>query len=457
MFLNLILTINSWRKGRFAIFAVCLIDAFSSVARTAVSFNRCVNVLFIIVSSAAVVFAANTVINFHISFLCVQAHCSGMSFISRLAFASIALRRCQFRHFGSAPKPPASVLGLVQAGKFDEALKLLEQSKSEWSPDTFVALQAACAKSGALANGRRVHELAKGHKAAESAAYLNSLLNMYARCGELDEARSVLAELQRKGLASAASYSAMIGGLARAGRLEEAVKLLKAGSARRFAWEDRDFGPLLMACGDASDLVTGKQLHKLALEHKAVDVECSNGLIHMYLRCGEPKEAWNAFDNLKRRGLANAASYAIVISERARAHEINEAEQLLDESMGLQWDSGTLTTLLAACCESGAVSIGKRVHELAVAHEAADDKHFMASLLDMYTRCGELEEAEGVFEKLKWRGLLDAVGYAALINGALYHLCIALPLDASFMVHCQATGLQGCQRTPSLSSKTCSR
>lgn len=49
-------------------------------------------------------------------------------------------------------------------------------------------------------------------KVAEGIEYCNSLLDMYARCDELEEARAIFEDLKQRGLADLITYTSMIGG-----------------------------------------------------------------------------------------------------------------------------------------------------------------------------------------------------------------------------------------------------
>ena len=117
----------------------------------------------------------------------------------------------------------------------------------------------------------------------------------------------------------------------------------------------------------------------------------------MYARCGELEQAKAYSTELKRRGLADVVSVHRVDQRLARAGKVTEAMAVLDEGTArkMQWNDRTFCALLVACGEAGELELGKRVHQIALDHKVAKASKFLSALLDMYARCGELEQAKG--------------------------------------------------------------
>jgi pentatricopeptide repeat protein len=79
----------------------------------------------------------------------------------------------------------------VKDGKLENAMQLFQQMQQEgMSPDkfTFVQVIKACAGLGRLQDGRLVHKqlIQSGYKS--NVFVCNSLVDMYAKCGSIDEA-----------------------------------------------------------------------------------------------------------------------------------------------------------------------------------------------------------------------------------------------------------------------------
>jgi pentatricopeptide repeat protein len=83
-------------------------------------------------------------------------------------------------------------------GQLEKAMQLLQQMQQEGtSPDkfTFVQVIKACAGLGRLEDGRLVHKqlIQSGYKS--DAFVCNSLVDMYAKCGSIEEAWTVFEKM----------------------------------------------------------------------------------------------------------------------------------------------------------------------------------------------------------------------------------------------------------------------
>ncbi|GLT29500.1 hypothetical protein SLA2020_043630 [Shorea laevis] len=112
-----------------------------------------------------------------------------------------------------------------QYGQGEEALKLyLEMQERGIKPDSFVcsSLLNTCANLSAYEQGKQVHVhiLKCGFMSDVFAG--NSLVNMYAKCGSIDDADVAFSEIHER---SIVSWSAMIGGLAQHGHGRKALQL----------------------------------------------------------------------------------------------------------------------------------------------------------------------------------------------------------------------------------------
>ncbi|PON86323.1 DYW domain containing protein [Trema orientale] len=117
------------------------------------------------------------------------------------------------------------IAGYVQCGKPKEATNLfLEMEKVGLKPNevTVVAVLAACADLGDLYLGRRIHEYSSRSGFGKDVRVSNTLIDMYVKCGCLEDAQEVFHEMEER---TVVSWSAMIQGLAIHGKAEEALRL----------------------------------------------------------------------------------------------------------------------------------------------------------------------------------------------------------------------------------------
>ncbi|ONK77250.1 uncharacterized protein A4U43_C02F4620 [Asparagus officinalis] len=119
------------------------------------------------------------------------------------------------------------VSGYARNGLADEAIGLFEEMVGlgvELCGATMASVLSACARSGGLETGRRVHGIVK-EKGVEVGVILGTaLVDMYAKNGAIFEAREVFVGMPERNVAT---WNAMICGLAHHGHSEGAVCLFR--------------------------------------------------------------------------------------------------------------------------------------------------------------------------------------------------------------------------------------
>ncbi|KAF8663125.1 hypothetical protein HU200_055725 [Digitaria exilis] len=153
----------------------------------------------------------------------------------------------------------ALVSGYTAVGDFAGAVdvfRLMQMEGIEPDDVSIVAVLPACAQLGALELGRWIYAYCNKHGMLRKTYICNALMEMYAKCGCIDQALQLFHGMPEKDVIS---WSTAIGGLAAHGRAHEAVRL--------FELMDRDGGVkpngvtfvgLLSACSHAGLLDEGQ-------------------------------------------------------------------------------------------------------------------------------------------------------------------------------------------------------
>ncbi|CAJ2643333.1 unnamed protein product [Trifolium pratense] len=113
---------------------------------------------------------------------------------------------------------------------------------------SIIAVLPACAQLGALEVGKWIHKYAAKNRFLQKTGICNALVEMYAKCGCIDEARSLFDQLVEKDVIS---WSTMIGGLANHGKGYEAIQLFEEMRKTRVAPNEITFLDVLLACSHA--------------------------------------------------------------------------------------------------------------------------------------------------------------------------------------------------------------
>ncbi|KAJ7555613.1 hypothetical protein O6H91_05G046700 [Diphasiastrum complanatum] len=306
------------------------------------------------------------------------------------------------------------IAGYAQHGLGKKALDLYEQMKKEGvqpSKVTYVVLLKACAGVAALEQGKQLHsDIIK--IGFESEANVGSILvDMYAKCGHIEEARQVFNNMHERDVVS---WTAMIAGYAQHGLGKEALDLYEQMKQEGVQPNIVTDVVLLKACASTAAVEQGKQIHADIIKSGyKPDVTVENTLVDMYAKCGCIEDARQVFNNMHER---DVVSWNAMITGYAE-HEFGKEALALYEQMkqeGLQADFVTYVVLLKACASTAALEQGKQLHEDIIKSGFSSDEIVGSTLVDMYAKCGCIEDARQVFNNMHER---DVVSWTAMIAG----------------------------------------
>ncbi|KZV48924.1 hypothetical protein F511_09712 [Dorcoceras hygrometricum] len=162
------------------------------------------------------------------------------------------------------------------------------------------------------------------------------------------------------------------------------------------------------------DVVSSRRLFDLMDEKNIVS---STAMITGYAKNGDVDEARSLFDGMKER---DVVSWNVMIDGYAQYGKPNEALILFRQMLKskVKPNGATMVAVLSACGQAGALELGKWAHSYIRYNETLFNTQVGTALIDMYNKCGSLEEARMVFEGIKYK---DAVVYNAMICGYSIH------------------------------------
>ena len=198
--------------------------------------------------------------------------------------------------------------GYAKGGYTEECLSLLRQMKAEGiriNSGTLVGLLSACASSGALVVGQRVHEIAKRENLELDAALGTAILDMYVKCGCIDEAVEVFNQMQNRDVTA---WTAMIMGLGIHGRTGDALQAFHGMEEEGVRPNDVTFLAALNACSHGGMVDSGKDFFKrMVVEYRMKpDIKHYGCVIDLLARAGLLQEAYELIRNLPLEGDAMA-------------------------------------------------------------------------------------------------------------------------------------------------------
>ncbi|KAJ7297813.1 hypothetical protein O6H91_Y035300 [Diphasiastrum complanatum] len=300
-----------------------------------------------------------------------------------------------------------NVSKLCQEGRLKEALHMLElmvQANIQAPINIYACLLKGCTRRKALAEGKQVHALIVQQRLDSNMILGNTLVNMYAKCGSVLDARKVFDSMPRRNVFS---WTTIISAYANHRQGEEAINLFQQMQQTGIAPDKFAFVVVLKACTRISALEQGKQLHLDIIESGyESDVIVGSTLVDMYAKCGRIEDARKVFDSMHE---PDVVSWTAIIAGYARQGLGKEALDLYEQmnQEDLQPDIVTYIVLLQACASIAALEQGKQLHVDIIKIGFELDVIIGSTLVDMYAKCGRVEDACRVFNNMPERNIVS--------------------------------------------------
>ncbi|MCL7037902.1 hypothetical protein MKW94_029125 [Papaver nudicaule] len=310
----------------------------------------------------------------------------------------------------------------------------MHESHIRFSKFTLSSVLKGCASLGNAREGQIVHSLAIKMGTELDGILSSCLVDMYSKCGLAEDAQKQFIRVFNPDLVA---WSTMIACLDQQGKTYEVTKLFadmgKAGLrpnvytlvsvvSASMNLSDLRYGisihacirdacsqaPIifcrmvmedlstLRSCSSLSDMSFGRQIHgQVVKNHLQADDFVGTSLVDMYTKCGCSETAQKVFKRMK---------------EHHREKALECFRQMQRE--GVNPNEFTLASCLRDCSTILALEGGRQLHSQVIKSGQSCDVIVTSALVDMYGKCGSIEDAEEVFEssvsrdKISWNTMI---------------------------------------------------
>ncbi|KAL5729075.1 hypothetical protein ACHQM5_002077 [Ranunculus cassubicifolius] len=271
------------------------------------------------------------------------------------------------------------ISGFVANGCFDDALRLFVRMQREGlkpSDYTHVSVVNACSQLVDLERGKQVHGRIVTCCLDGSIFVWNALIDMYAKCGQVDHARWLFDRVVDRNVVS---WNSMISGYLKNGSPKQCLELYHQ----------------MLVSGIKPDLVTVSSILGASFREGLLD------------------EATRIFRTLREKDRVCWTTMIVGYMQNGRERD---ALMLFSEMMSenVRPDKYTISSVVSVCARLGSLDPGKVVHCTAVHIGFERDLLVSSALIDMYSKCGEVEDAWIVFRMMPVR---NVVSWNAMIGG----------------------------------------
>lgn len=316
----------------------------------------------------------------------------------------------------------AMLSGFSQSGHTDKVFSLfLEMRLNEIPPDsvTVMALihSASFEKSLKLVKSMHAFGIRLGVDAQVTVA--NTWISSYAKCSDLDSAKSVFKAIDR-GDRTVVSWNSMFKAYAVFGEVFDAFGLYQLMLREEFKPDLSTFINLAASCQNLETQTQGRLIHSHAIHFGTdQDIEAINTFISMYSKSGDTCSARLLFDIMPSR---TCVSWTVMISGYAEKGKMDEALALFHAMTNTaeKPDLVTLLSLISGCGKFGSLEIGKWIDARADIYGCKRDNVMVCNaLIDMYSKCGSIPDARDIFDNMSEKNVVTwttmIAGYA--LNG----------------------------------------
>ncbi|XP_010252495.2 PREDICTED: pentatricopeptide repeat-containing protein At3g12770-like [Nelumbo nucifera] len=309
---------------------------------------------------------------------------------------------------------------------------------------TFPALLKACAALGHPRTTQQIHVHVTRRGLASDKFTVSALIDAYGKCGSASDANHVFDEIPQQAM-DIVSWTSLVSALSSNGCISKAFEIFSrmkhSADPQCCKGDIVGLASLVSACTAAVDdglncLSFGQAVHALVVKHGfESNTRLSNSLVHMYSVCEAMADASKVFDGIMIE-LRDVVSWNTLISGFARNGEPERALQTFNEmkSMGpmaVATNRITMIALLKSCADLGCADTSRWIHNYIASHHSSllssNDIVVLTALIDMHSRCGNLEWAQKIFDKVEKK---NVVCWSAMIAGYEQSFC---PEEALFL------------------------
>ncbi|XP_027173835.1 pentatricopeptide repeat-containing protein At3g46790, chloroplastic-like [Coffea eugenioides] len=241
------------------------------------------------------------------------------------------------------------------------------------------------------------------------------LVNLYSVCDNLSNAHNLFDRIPRGNLFL---WNVLIRGYAWNGPYEVAISLYYKLQNHGLEPDNFTFPFVLKACSALSDIRVGMDVHEHAVKTGwERDVFVGAALIDMYAKCGSVDRSRQVFDKILNRDVVLWNSMLAAYTHNGHPEKC----LLLSGEMafaGVRPTVATLVTAISASADVAALPKGRELHGYGWRQGFESQDKVKTALVDMYAKCGSVEVARDLFERLVDKRV---VSWNAMITGYAMH------------------------------------
>ncbi|XVF36547.1 hypothetical protein REPUB_Repub19eG0067000 [Reevesia pubescens] len=280
---------------------------------------------------------------------------------------------------------------------FQDALSIIKDG-SRIETSCYVPLLQECIDRNSFSGAQNLHSHIIKTGTHQDLFVMTFLVNVYAKCGAMENARKAFISLSRKNVVA---WTTLMTGYVHNDQPDVAIDvfqdMLEFGSYPT----NYTLGSALSACSALNSLELGKQIHAYSIKYQIEhDTSVGNSLCSLYSKCARLYSAIKAFLKI---GEKNVISWTTVISACGDNSRAAKGLRFFTEMLAdnVEPNEFTLTSVLSMCCTMLSLSVGAQVHCLSIKLGYKSNLRIKNSIMYLYLKCGWFSEAQQLFNGME--------------------------------------------------------
>ncbi|CAN6336325.1 unnamed protein product [Urochloa humidicola] len=278
---------------------------------------------------------------------------------------------------------------------------------------TLTTVLSACSRADGgegAASLAAVHGLAVSCGLDAEVSVGNALVTAYFECGSPGSAGRVFGAMAERNVIT---WTAMVSGMARAERYRESLSLFWQ-MRRAVDANSATYSSSLLACAGSLAAREGQQIHGLVVKVGfETHLHVESGLMDVYSKCGLMEDALRVFRSCRD---PDEVFLTVILGGFAQNGLEEKAFELFAEMVGagIVIDANMVSAVLGAFGASAPFALGKQIHALVIKKCFGGNTYICNGLINMYSKCGDLEESVKVFDgmtsknTISWNSIIAA-------------------------------------------------
>ena len=310
--------------------------------------------------------------------------------------------------------------GLVDSGNYDEAFQLFFitwEESSDGGSRIFSTMIRASAGQGLIFAGRQFHTCALKMGVADDIFVTCALIDMYSKCGSIEDAQCVFDEMLEK---TTVGWNSIIAGYALHGYSEKALRMFYEMRDSGVEMDHFTFSMVIRICTRLASLEHAKQAHASLVRHGfGLDIVANTALVDFYSKWGRMEDARHVFDKMPQK---NVISWNALIAGYGNHGHGEEAIEMFEQMLGEKMRPNHITFLaiLSACSYSGLSERGwEYFKSMSRDHKIKPRAMHYACMIELLGQEGLLDEAFALIRSAPFKPTANM--WAALLTACRVH------------------------------------